>query len=191
MRSIRIKNDLLYFYMNKSVDLIVIESPLEAVALRSVLEWWGVQVNLHLIGKAQDIVDVFQNKTLSPYICIEGHGERDGFLLPELAEAIAKRQLYDRVLTSLNLREFMKFAGQHVLSLACGTGTQEMGKVFLEQGAASYIGPSDYPEGDASLMYALSFYYGHFVSNLSIEKAHKKAKSIDSETGMFELFVDA
>src|SRR5258708_39814084 len=87
--------------MDKRIDIIVIDNDLEALALRSALEWWGVKVNMHFIGKAQDIVDIFKKENLAPYICFAAHGneinERWGFQLIELGEEIAKKQPYDKI----------------------------------------------------------------------------------------------
>src|ERR1700682_3829474 len=103
--------------MKKQLDLIIIDNDLEAIAIRSALEWWGVRVNLHLIGKAQDFVDIFQKDKLAEYICIASHGNeidgKCGFNLPELGGEIAKKQPYKNIITATDLSDFVKLQGNH------------------------------------------------------------------------------
>ena len=75
--------------MKKQIDIIVINDDLEALAFRSALEYWGIRVNLHLIGKSQDLVDLFKEE-LSSYLFIFCHGTDKGIVLPELAEEVAR-----------------------------------------------------------------------------------------------------
>ncbi len=178
-----------------SLDLIVIDNDLEALALRSALEWWGVKVNLYIIGKAQDVVDFFQSGQLAPYICIAGHGDGDAaspnwsFVLPELGEEIAKKQPYDKFLHPADIAEFAKLSGQHIFSNACQTGHLEMANVFLSAGAASYVAPQKAPFGNATLHFALNFYYWQFAKEKDVNEAFEKALSqIDIEQDKFTLF---
>lgn len=180
--------------MNKtSLDLIVIDDDLEALALRSALEWWNVKVTLYLIGKSQDLVDVFQKEELSNYICIAAHGDKInnhwGFQLPELGVEVAKRQPYNKVLFASDISKFIKLNDHHILSLACLTGNQEIAAAFLNNGAKSYTAPKDAPFGNSSLYFALNFYYCLFVKEKTVKGAYDKAISIvDVETDKFVLF---
>jgi len=180
--------------MNKStLSLIVIDDDLEALALRAALEWWQVQVTMHFIGKAQDVVDVFSDGNLSPHVCIAAHGiDKDGqwgFGLPELADEIAKEQLYNKLLLPSDVSRFVKLRGQNVLSLACSTGTKEMAEAFLKKGAGSYVGPPDAQFGSASLYFALSYYYWLFAKKKSVKEAFDNAAALmDKKGDRFELF---
>jgi len=172
-----------------SVDIICIENDLECSAVRLALEWWGVQVNMFYIGQAQHIVDLLNGKEKrAKHILIGAHGDQEGICLPELGGEIAKKQPYDKKLSTENLREFLKLSNNTVLCNGCATGTQEMADAFLTSGAKNYIAAKEYPLGHASLFYVLSFYYHLFVNNLTAEQAHEKAKSQDDKTKVFELF---
>jgi len=180
--------------MNKfSLNLIVVDDDLEALALRSALEWWGVRVITQFVGKAQDFVDIFQKGNLSLYICIAAHGDeindRWGFKLPELGEEIAKKQPYGKVLFADNFSDFLKLNGNHILSLGCYTGSKEIADAFLSSGAKSYIGPKKAPSGNASLYFALNFYYWLFVEGKSEKEAFDKAMMMaDENIDKFLLF---
>ncbi len=171
------------------LDIIVIDNDLEAQADRASLEWWGVITRTYFIGKSQDLVDILGGKEkLSPNILLMCHGVDEGIVLPELGEEIAKQQPYNKFLTPANLAEFLKLDGQTVLSSGCKTGTKEFADTFLNAGAKNYIAPKDYPKGNASLFYALNFYYFLFAKKLSIKDAHDKSMLVDSDVEMFELF---
>ena len=171
------------------MDIISIDDTHEAIAARSIIEWFGGITRTYFIGKAQDVVKLLGGgEKLSPNILLMCHGVDEGIVLPELAEEIAKTQPYNKYLTAENLKEFLKLDGQLVLNTGCKTGKRDFADAFINAGARYYIGPVDYPEGDASLIYVINFYYYLIAKNLSIIEAHEKAKSIDSETVMFELF---
>ncbi|MEX0877656.1 MAG: hypothetical protein WDZ40_02190 [Candidatus Spechtbacterales bacterium] len=176
--------------MNKNfLDIIVIDNDLEALAARASAEWWQVVTRTFFIGKSQDLVDILNGKQkLSPHILLMCHGVDEGIVLPELGEEIAKQQPYDKFLTGVNLSEFLKLDGQIVVSTGCKTGIKDFADAFLNAGAKNYIAPKDYPMGNASLFYVLNFYYHLFAKKLSVDDAHNKAKKIDSDTEMFELF---
>ncbi len=51
---------------NKTIDIIDIEDDLEALAVRSALEYLGFNVNLHFISKSKDLVELLNgNKQIS------------------------------------------------------------------------------------------------------------------------------
>lgn len=173
-----------------SVDIIVIESDLEAIAARGALEWWGVNVNLHLVGKAKDLVELLNGRTkLSQNILLMCHGVKKGIVLPELEQGIAKEQPYDKVLTASNLNDFLKLNKATVVNTGCDTGRKKFVEAFLGSGCTNYIAPKGYPHGSTSLFYVLNFYYWLFVKKRSVREAHAKAKLSDANTEMFELFV--
>lgn len=58
----------------------------------------------------------------------------------------------------------------------------------LATGCHSYIGPLDYPEGSASLIYVTHFFYEWHIKQSSVEGAHRKAAAHDEETGMHQLY---
>jgi hypothetical protein len=172
-----------------NIDIICIDNALECLAARSVLEWWGVKVNMFYIGQAQHIIDALSgNEKRAPHIFIGAHGDEVGICLPELGSAIEKKQPYRKRLSAKNLREFLSLDGNIVFCNGCATGNQEMADAVLGSGASYYIAPGEYACGAATLFYALGFYYHLFVSNLSAEQAHEKASTVDEKTRVFKLF---
>jgi hypothetical protein len=175
--------------MRKTVDLICINDALEAVALRAALDWWNIEGRLHLIGKASDLVALLNGSyLLSQNIALLCHATIEGIVLPELAEEIAINEPYNKFLSAPNIAEFTKLSGAAVLNTGCITGTQGFADAFLLNGAAHYIAPSDYPSGNASLFFALSFYYYHLAKEMNVEEAFRRSRNSEEEMEMFQLF---
>ena len=169
-----------------TVDIINISDDFETIALRSSLEYWGVKVSLHLIGKAQDLVDVLDGQTpISPNIVLMCHGVDAGIVLPELAPSIAQQQPYKNFLTPANISQFIKLPDAIVINTGCATGNQAFAQAFLKNGATHYIAPGNYPDGNASLFFLLNFYYYHLAQSWPVETAYTKAHAADQDTNMF------
>ncbi len=174
--------------MDKKIDIISIADDVASLSVRSILEFWGIKVNIHYVAKSQDLVDIFKKDSLSQNLLLMCHGVEEGIHLPELDPAVVKTQPYDKILTSDNLGEFLKLNGQIAVSTGCKTGTKAFADTFLSKGAKEYIAPGSYPEGTASLFFTVNFYYFLLVKKLPIKEAYTKSKLIDNETEMFELF---
>lgn len=172
-----------------TLDLIVIDDNLEALAVRACLERWGVTVNLHLIGKSSDLVSLFNEpERLSSNILITCHGTKKGIVLPELAPQIAKKEPYRDFITPANLKEFVNLKGHVVLSTGCVTGKQTFANVFMSRGAGAYIALQGYPEASAALLFVVNFYYFLLVKKLSVKEAYQKAVQSDPKELSFKLF---
>lgn len=175
-----------------AVDIVVIDDDLEALALRSVLEWWNIQVTLHLVGQAKDLISILDGSNLgSKIIFLMGHGNERGFLLPELSLTIEQDQPFHGSLMPAQLAEFINLPNSVVVSTACATGTPAFAETFLSAGCRAYIGPEAYPDGDASLFYILHLCYDWLCKGTSLEEAHARALAHDNETSMFRLFQKA
>lgn len=173
--------------MNNSIDIISICDDTEVLAVRSVLEYWGIKVNIHFIAKAQDIVDVFGGD-MANNILIMCHGVNDGICLPELAPEIEIAQPFCKVLTPADLDTFLELNAQTVVCTGCKTGSPSFVNTFLSKGAKCYIAPNDFPEGSASLLFVINLYYHLLVNEVTVDEAYARASIIDGETEMFEIF---
>lgn len=175
-----------------NIDIINVDDALEALALRSVLEYWGCTVALHHIATAQHLVQALGGETaLSKHIVLMCHGVELGLALPELAPEIAAQQPYQTALSPAHLKEFLHLPGCLVVNTGCLMGKPEFAAAFLQAGCHGYIGLTDYPEGSSSLFYVLHFFYELHVRNSSALIAHQKAAAHDAETQMFQLHQQA
>lgn len=171
------------------VDLIVIGDALEAVAIRGVLESFGIEVRCHFIGNVKKFISFLNGEeTLEKIVIIACHGDENGMILPELGAEIEKEMPYHKILTATNCVDFLKLHNQIVLNTGCCLGNEKFANSFIQEGATAYIGSEDYIEGNAAAFFAVSFLYFYICKSLPLHEAFIKAKSLDDETDLFKLY---
>ena len=117
------------------LDIVEIEDTLAAQALRGALECWGVQVTMHWVGMARDVVRLLGGEEkLYEIVVLMCHGNDKGLVLPALHPSIERRQPYHRALTPKDLEEFLKLPGLIVLNTGCSLGTEKFARSFLGAG---------------------------------------------------------
>lgn len=171
------------------VDIIVLYEALEALAIRSVLESFGVEVRCHFIGNVKKLVSLFSGaEPLHEIVIISCHGDERGMILPELHEELEKEMPYQKVLTVSDFSQFLKLQNQIVINTGCCLGNKYFAETFLQKGASAYIGLETEVEGNAVLFFVISFLYFRLCNNLSLENAFEKANSLDDETRLIKLY---
>jgi hypothetical protein len=147
--------------MAMEVDIIAIDSPFAMLAMRSVLEYWGIQVRLFVIGNTKQMVELLSDPvSRSPWIILECHGIAHGIALPEFAPEVEAQQPYHQALTSRDLQAFLHLPPATVINTGCSLGTPEFAHAFLQGCALAYIGAQHDPDGHAALLYVLRLFYG-------------------------------
>ena len=109
-------------------------------------------------------------------------------LLPELDEEVKDKYPYKDVIRPEDFAEFLRLSGNAVLNASCMGGMQSLAEVFLEMGANYYIGPIDYPDSSASLMYVLDFLYNYIQNGQNVEEAHQVASRYPDDRRLFRLY---
>ena len=171
-----------------SFHLLVIDTGLEAHALRSAAEAWEAEVTVTWVGNSRQIVEYLSQSPLHEVIVISGHGDERGLLLPELAEEIRSRYPYHEVIRPQDFADFLQLQRNTIINTVCLGGMPSLAQVFLDRGASSYIGAIDYPEGATVLMYLFEFFYSYLCNNQSVEKAHLEASNHDDDRKQFRLY---
>ncbi|WP_286160830.1 delta-aminolevulinic acid dehydratase, partial [Virgibacillus sp. 7505] len=161
---------------------------LESSALRSVLEYFGARVDMHWIGRPNDLIKVLigENRTSTDYLILSFHGEGGKLLLPELAEEVYEEN--EPRSSYFGYKEILKYArldGIHVLATGCTLGDKELADAFHKSNCASYTAPVDYIDGNAALMFIISFMYEQMTNSKPIKEAFQIAQSIDKETNLY------
>ncbi|WP_417584052.1 hypothetical protein [Pelagibacterium sp.] len=132
-----------------SAVIIALEPGDEPLLIRSLLEAQGVDVQLRRIGKPSAVMTAFNfNGGSTDLAVIAGHGDKEGFIMPEMARGIDSLDLVGNRLRATDLAGTDVDAST-VISTACGTGTDAFAAAFLAAGAVWYIAPEDYPDGAA------------------------------------------
>ncbi|MEO1258620.1 MAG: hypothetical protein AAFZ15_07475 [Bacteroidota bacterium] len=73
------------------------------------------------------------------------------------------------------------------IATGCTLGSEKIAIAFLKTGAKYFIGPARYVDGNAALLFVQYLFY-HISKGEKINKAFKKAKTIDRETNQFIFF---
>jgi len=174
-------------HLNKTVAIINIESGNEE-ALRQMLEYFGYTVVMYGIGRPQHFIEILEGKMLTnfDFIVISCHGEDGEIVMPELAEYI---YYPDEPRGNFGFNEISKYLALKntcIINTGYTTGDENLAKAFAKNNN-TYIAPTDYIEGDSTLMFAVLFFY-YLCANihkLDVEAAYKKASSLDSETNLY------
>lgn len=171
----------------RKIHLVEIDSTLEAQAIRACGEALGYTVGVTWTGNSQQVVEALGCRPGVELIFLCAHGEEGRVLLPELAEELKPNYPFADSLRASDFNEFLNLKGGHVVNLACTCGTKEMANAFLKQGAESYVGATDYVEGDAALLYAVNLLYAYKLSS-DFASAHQQAtQSADDDRRLFQL----
>jgi len=169
------------------IHILEVDTGNEAHAIRAASEYWGAEVSVTWVGNSTQIVDYLSSKPSHEIIIISGHGNEAGLLLPEIDNAI-KQHPYDKRITASQFCDFVDLDRSNLINLSCESGKEDMAKAFLSRGAKTYIGPLDYPDGSASLMYALEILYCCIVKQLSMSDAHEMAINHTDDRSMFRIY---
>jgi hypothetical protein len=176
--------------MVNKVDIINIKDDFEAFALRPVLEYFGLKVELHLIATSNDLVKILgKGNNLSSTVIIMCHGEDNAISMPPLGESIAANQHYKHNIFPIQLNEFLHLPDRLIINNGCNLGNEDFAQSFIKAGCKAYIGANGYPEATASLFFVINFFYAYACLKTSIQTAHKLASSQSEETHLFNLYL--
>ena len=174
-------------HLNKTVAIINIESGNEE-ALRQMLEYFGYTVVMYEVGRPQHFIDLLAGKLLTKFdfIVISCHGEDGEIIMPELGEDIYYPDEPRGNFGFNEINKYLTWKDTCIISIGCTTGDENLAKAFAKNNN-TYIAPTDYIEGDSTLMFAVLFFYYlcSDIHKLDIEAGYKKASSLDSETNYY------
>jgi len=178
---------------NLYVSLVVGSNcDIESLALRSVLESFGVRVTLHLIGRPNDFIDVLSGEDLNDqidYLILNFHGDEGRFCMPELGpEVYELNEPRGEFFGPQEISNYCKLKDVKVIASGCTLGEKQLANAFLKSGCHSYLGPNDYIDGNANLMFLIRFMYEIIANKRTQQEALELAKSIDEETSMYQLY---
>ncbi|WP_371873314.1 hypothetical protein [Lysinibacillus sp. Ag94] len=83
---------------------------------------------------------------------------------------------------------YCKLKDVKVIASGCTLGEKQLANAFLKSGCHSYLGPNDYIDGNANLMFLIRFMYEIIANKRTQQEALELAKSIDEETSMYQLY---
>jgi hypothetical protein len=141
------------------IHIIALGDSLEATTLRAVLESQSHQVSLSFVATPEQFfADCADAADRADVLVVSAHGDKAGFVFPELAEGVSAFALDEDILTPKMMQAQVTRVPRLVFSTACFTGQGELADIFLAAGASQFIGPHGEPEGaDISLILGLLF----------------------------------
>lgn len=167
-------------------------SELESFALRAAFENFGAKVDMHWIGRPNDLIDVLsgRNRRETDYLLLSFHGDEGAFLMPELGEDVYEDgEPRGATFGADEIKRYASLKGVHVISTGCTLGEKKLAEAFLEAGALSYTAPDDYIDGDAAFIFVLTMLYELMNNTKTVRAAFDRASSIDEETKLFQLYM--
>lgn len=162
----------------ESVTIVVLgNTGNEPHAVRSVLEWFNYRVDTIWAGSREEFMRVIQGDiTTADTLIISAHGEDGEILAPDEPNITIKDIGGGHV------------NGKTIINLGCTTGSEKMAEAFRQAGANHYIAPSDYIEGNSTLVFVMHVFYELSMNKeASIESAVTKAKAFDEQSDIFAL----
>lgn len=171
----------------------------EALALRAVLESYGIQVDFHRFIQKRQIFAFFAHPhpehSHTILVCHGSGGDEDPYLMFEVVDQAEGRyddpDGWDGITVRWTAAEVLAHVGGGrgtVLSLACGSGRAPLARAFLKAGFQAYIGPvSHYLDVDSALVFAINFFYfllaedrDYAPARYGEPEAVKKAAAVDA-----------
>lgn len=141
-----------------AVDLLALDYP-EAITIRFLLEYIGVQVRIHLPGLPREVVEVlFAQRGAEEHLILCCHGDERGIVFGNLAPELYEGQPFrDRLTPEVVMRE-ASLGRRTVVATGCGTGGHGFAEAFLAAGAEAFVGPDGSPRD--AVFFLSHFYYG-------------------------------
>jgi len=151
-------------------------STFETVAVRSASEYLGYLATVHWVGSVEQLKDLLSGKVaLSQLILLSSHGCEEGFHGTDNA-LIPLKEL------DINLPDTT------VLSLGCATGSEHFAHLFISGGVEYYIAPKSYPEGNSSLIFAITFLWKLLECKNTVQAWKNASTLLTEKNDCFSLY---
>jgi hypothetical protein len=174
-----------------TLDLVCLDGGGEALAFRGILEQiglrHGLRVNLHLVGRASQLVRLLSEPG-APHLLLIGHGDEGGIVIPDLPPELAAAEPFNALLRPEDVRACAKLDGRVVVCTGCSTGNEDLAQAFLAAGASAYIAPEADEDGEAAMGFSVALYFGLLYLDLPLAEAVEQARALGGETELFRLF---
>lgn len=129
------------------------------------LEYLGYTPIVHWLGSDAQFRSILEGKSeLEGLVLLSCHGTDEGFYAYE-------NKLLKVADISVNMKD------KTVLSLGCVTGKEHFAKAFLNGDAKAYIAPPGYPEGNSSMIFAVTFLWKLQIHG-NVTRAWKEASAL-------------
>jgi hypothetical protein len=153
--------------------------------IRTLLEEMLVDVRSFPVGQPRHLVNVLgRGLATAPYLVLALHGDDGGLIVP--GEPLAGQRQEGRFGPD-DVRQFADLEGRNVLSLGCETGTEELGRAFLDAGALAYAAPQGWPFVQTSTLFAILVFRELALRRGTFSEAVGRAAQYDDETALWQV----
>lgn len=160
--------------------------PIEAYALRAILEYEGLRVNWFPVattGQFRRLLSGAESPAGHLVFCC--HGDERGIVLEGLAQGDEPGEPPPDRLTPELVRLHASLPGRVVIATGCHTGSAEMANAFLDAGCAAYIAPDGYPQSALLFLHRL---YHELAIGAALQTAADAAARQDDDGRLFRLW---
>ena len=179
--------------LNPLISIVdFLDSGKEAEAIRQSLEYFGFQTILYPIGRPNDFINFINGRNryaTSSFFVVCAHGNSGRILMPVLDSSVYLVDEPQHPFGPLDIIKFANFRRENLLFTGCTLGNPEFSKAILQKGAANYIAPVDYIDGNSVLAFTIRFFY-ELKKGQSISKSFAVSHQIDDQTQQFQLWND-
>ncbi len=150
-----------------------------------------MRVFTYWIGRPNDFTDILSGKDLYPdtdMIVLNFHGDEGEFIMPELDESVYEAGETQGNFGPEEIASSASLDGKIVIGNGCTLGDPVLAKAFLNCGCQTYIGPDDYPDGNAALMFVLCLFYEVIQNERGVNEAFQIVKTMDEEMLMYQIY---
>lgn len=148
-----------------------------AIALRGMLEFYGLSVSLVWLNEKQNAIDFFAgyiSKADYTILCAHGIGKENRIWLTVIEKMTGADYCYEEVefnLTPDNVGEYVKNSGGTFITTACESGREVFAKAFLSTGYHAFIAPEVAVDVTSSAMFICGFFCNMLAHERDIHKA--------------------
>jgi hypothetical protein len=148
-----------------------------AIAIRGMLEFYGLKVSLVWLNEKQNAIDFLAGqfpKADYTILCAHGIGHENRIWLTVIEKMAGTDCCYEEVefnLTPDNIAEYVKNSGGTFMTTACESGSEEFAKAFLDAGYQAFIAPEVAVDIISSVMFICGFFCNMLAHERDIHKA--------------------
>ena len=135
---------------------------LEAMTMRFALEHFGYRVHYFPLGRPDDFVRILNREKLyadTRTLLICAHGRDGKFEMPKLASDVYLENEPTGPIGAEFVREVAELDRINIVTTGCTLGNSELAQAFLDRGANCLIGPIDYVDGNAAVMFLVRLFF--------------------------------
>ena len=148
-----------------------------AIAIRGMLEFYGLNVSLVWLNEKQNAIDFLAGhvpKADYTILCAHGIGHENRIWLTVIEKMAGTDYCYEEAefnLTPDNIGEYVKNASGTFMTTACESGRGVFAKAFLDAGYRAFIAPEVAVDVTSSAMFICSFFCNMLAHERDIHKA--------------------